>query len=124
MSAGYGRGHYGGEQLDRPTRSGGGWFKIAAIAGVGAAIWYMWPRKSPELVYMPPSPPPSPPPPPSPTAPTDTALEQIAHERGFISAKAYEDSVLASARDLRASGAKIELAPHLQHLTLRLEGGS
>lgn len=116
MSAGYGRGHYGAEQLDRERRrSGGGWFKIVAVVGLGAVVWLMWPRERPEYAFaQEPSPPPAPPSP-------DGDLDQVARSRGFPSTKAYEDSMIASARELRAAGAKVELAPHLQHLAARLE---
>jgi hypothetical protein len=48
-------------------------------------------------------------------------IAQIADERGYPSQQAYEDAVVASARQLQASGAKIVLAPHLAHLAPRLE---
>ena len=45
MTAGYGRGYYGENQLARPPR-GNGWIKFALVAGVGAvAVWLMWPRR-------------------------------------------------------------------------------
>jgi hypothetical protein len=49
-------------------------------------------------------------------------ITQIAGERGYPSQQAYEDAVVASARQLQASGAKVVLAPHLAHLAPRLEG--
>lgn len=48
-------------------------------------------------------------------------LEDDAMKRGFLSVKDYEDSVVASAKQLQASGAKVMLAPHLQHLAPQLE---
>jgi hypothetical protein len=36
------------------------------------------------------------------------------------SQQAYEDAVVASARQLQAAGAKVVLAPHLAHLALRI----
>lgn len=109
---GYGRGYYGGERLDRQPGSGSGWLKLAAVVGVGAAVWYWWPRK--RVVLLPAetlsaSPPPL------------SELEQIAHSRGFTSVKDYEDSVLATTRDLKLTGAKIELPLHLQYLMPRVE---
>lgn len=47
-STGYGRGYYGEGQLaPQPpqARRGGGWIKLGLVVGVGAVIWYMWPRK-------------------------------------------------------------------------------
>jgi hypothetical protein len=41
--------------------------------------------------------------------------------RGFVLVKDYEDSVVATAKQLQASGAKVVLAPHLQHLSRLLE---
>jgi hypothetical protein len=112
MSAGHGRGYYGGSQLDRPRRrSSSGWFKIAAVVGLGAVIWFMLPRGGSKHEELPS--PPSPPP--------DEGLEQLARSRGFSSSKMYEDSVIANARELKAAGAKVELGPHLQHLEDRLE---
>jgi hypothetical protein len=111
---GYGRGYYGGEQLDR-QRSGTGWLKLAAVVVGGAAIWYWWPRKRVVLVPMDTlsaS---------TATPPSATELEQIARSRGFSSVKDYEDSVLATTRDLKLTGAKIELPPHLQYLMPRVE---
>jgi hypothetical protein len=35
--------------------------------------------------------------------------------------KDYEDSVIKSAKQLQAAGAKVVLAPHLEHLAPRLE---
>jgi hypothetical protein len=40
--------------------------------------------------------------------------------RGYSSQQAYEDAVVASARQLQRDGATVTLAPHLQHLTSRL----
>ena len=48
-------------------------------------------------------------------------LEDDARARGFVMVKDYEDSVVASAKQLQAAGAKVVLAPHLQHLASRLE---
>jgi len=45
----------------------------------------------------------------------------IAQARGYSSQKAYEDAVVASARQLQETGAKVVLASHLQHLAPRLE---
>jgi hypothetical protein len=45
--AGYGRGYYGEKQLAKaPPRRGGGWIKIALVAGVGAVGWFMWRRRA------------------------------------------------------------------------------
>ena len=48
-------------------------------------------------------------------------LEDDARARGFVMVKDYEDSVVTSAKQLQAAGAKVVLAPHLQHLASRLE---
>lgn len=138
-SMGYGRGYYGDAQLEnrQEPKRGGGWFKVVLAVGAGAALWYFWPRKKVVVEYVPTgspilappqyvpvgspmlvSPPPAPPAqdvlveaPPVPTAPV----------LGFPSQQAYEDAVVASAKQLQASGATIQLAPHLQHLMARLE---
>ena len=109
MSAGYGRGYYGDEQL--APRRGGGWLTAVIVVGAGAAIWFLWPRKAelkPESVTT--TTPPMP----------DGEIGQIARSQGFSSMKTFEDSVVATARELQASGAKIDLGPHLAHLTPRL----
>jgi hypothetical protein len=139
MSAGYGRGYYGTGQLapQAPRRRGSGWIKLAVVVGVGAVVWVMWPR-SPKPEHAPGSgddepKPPSPPLPPPEAPPQQLALVQhihqhvphdqltIAQSRGYSSQKAYEDAVVASARQLQETGAKVALAPHLQHLSSRLE---
>lgn len=121
MNNGYGRGYYGNEQLDQPKRSsGGGWFKIAAAVAIGTAAWFLWPKKSQALLTLQQHAPPQPPPPP----PQDfelAQLEQSALARGYPSLKTYEDSVIASARELKAAGSKVELAPHLRYLEARVE---
>ena len=48
-------------------------------------------------------------------------LEDDARSRGFLSVKDYEDSVVASVKQLQTSGAKVALPAHLQHLSSRLE---
>jgi hypothetical protein len=156
MSGGYGRGYYGAEQLapQPPKRRGGGWIKIAVVVGVGAVVWYMWPRKpklypfetaAPPPPFPPqqsmqqsmqqsqqpmlPSPPPSwqtapavPPPSQLALAPVSGYAEAKPLEpmRDYAEQKAYEDAVVASARQLQDTGAKVVLAPHLQYLTSRL----
>lgn len=146
MKVGYGRGYYGVGQLapkQPPQRRGGGWIKFAVVVGVGAVVWYMWPRKQSEYS---PSPgldgrepkAPAPPAPPllegqlptlltqptQPTQPTQLAqlesLDQVAQSRGYPSQKVYEDAVVDSARQLQDAGAKVVFAPHLQHLAPRL----
>lgn len=124
MSAGYGRGHYGDEQL-APRRSGGGWLTAAIVVGVGAVIWLKWPKKPPALV-VPASAAATPPLLALPAASTrtredDAALDQIAQLHGFASGRAYEDAIVANARELKKAGAMITLAPHLQHLEARLQ---
>jgi hypothetical protein len=148
MRIGYGRGYYGGGQLARAPRRKRSWFTIVAVLGVGAtAVWLLWPRgsvpdfqssgvKEPE--------PPAPPPASTSTAPLiviNTAgaplaaspplvatgaflkqLEDEARARGFASVKDYENSVLATAKQLQTTGAKVVFAaPHLQHLAPQLE---
>jgi hypothetical protein len=125
MSNGYGRGYYGSAQIDRPRRSGNGWFKIAVVGGLGAVVWFWWRRPSGGPKYAEAPSPPSEhvealsPPPRPPTEQED--LDHLARLRGFSSTKMYEDAMVASARELQASGAKVVFAPHLQHLEVRLE---
>lgn len=107
---GYGRGHYGSERLDRQPAITS-WFKVAAVVGVaGGLAWLWWPRKQvvPLIVTAEPSPPPG-------------TLDLTVPSHGFTSTRAYEDAVVATARDLRATGAKIELPAHLQYLMPRVE---
>jgi hypothetical protein len=126
MSAGYGRGYYGNEQLARRRSGGGGggWFKIAVIVGLGAVIWFMLPGIGPKAKHaaepeaLKPS---SPHEAPHEAPQHDDALDQLARSRGFASTKLYEDSVIANVRELEAAGARVVLAPHLQHLERRLE---
>jgi len=147
MSAGYGRGYYGTNQLaPSAPRRGTSWFTVIAVVGLGAAVvWLLWPRDT-----LPDQPLPggggkereaSQPPPPAlpsvtevsvatsgaPEASTASAtgafykqLEDDARERGFVTVNDYEDSVVATAKQLQATGAKVVLAPHLQHLTARV----
>ncbi len=145
MNVGYGRGYYGvGQLAPRPQRPRtSNWAKIALVVGVGAIVWFMWPRSKlydPEAGRVgdePKPPPPSLPPPLEgqlQLPPPSTALvaeglpppqlTQEAVARGFPSQQAYEDAVVASARQLRETGAMVMLAPHLQHLTARLGPGS
>jgi hypothetical protein len=136
MRAGYGRGYYGVGQLARPPqrRRGSVWTKVALVVGVGAVIWLMWPRSKPE--YEPESgrgsdEPKPPPPSPLPLLEGASAqsgqpaqlaeVAQTAEVRGYPSQQAYEDAVIASARQLQTLGAKVVLAPHLAHLAPRLE---
>lgn len=104
-----GRGVYGNPAPLPARQPGGGWIKVAAVVGLGAAIWF-WAipaigSKSKQ------SPPPSHEPPPAPHP-----LDAVALSRGFPSRAAYEDAMLAMKRELEAAGAKVELAPHLAHL--------
>lgn len=122
MKEGYGRGYYGEGQLAQPPRRGSRWFKVALVLGVGgaAAAWYFWWRK-PKLEL-----------------PLGTNL-QLAHEkmflldalpvsttkeisasRGFPSQQEYEDGIVAMAKHLQDTGARVELAPHLAHLSPRI----
>lgn len=143
MRVGYGRGYYGDGQLAPKTPRRGGWGKLALVVGVGAVIWLVWPRR-PKLDYavgpegnepkpaLPPStipmvlPDQSAPAPqqlfvqPPPALQPSPQISQIAEARGYPSQQAYEDAVVASARQLQASGAKVMLAPHLAHLAPRL----
>ena len=110
---GYGRGYFGSEQLDRARqeRSGVGWFKVLAAAGLGAAVWFFWPRKgdgTPSTAETPPAP------------LSDETLGHVARARGFSSAKAYEDALIASAQELRATDAKVEFPPYFQYLEKRV----
>lgn len=152
MKTGYGRGYYGAGQLAPQPQSRGssGWVKLALVVGVGAAVWYLWPRK-PKLDYdnesgggggngtRPPFPPPPPPPEWHSTQAVPLYSEaavnqgsqllgppspyQDAQSRGllgYLSQQAYEDAVVTSARQLQDTGARVTFAPHLQHLTPRL----
>lgn len=49
MSAGYGRGYYGVEQRAPRRAPARPWVKIGVIAGVGAAIWLLWPRSKQQI---------------------------------------------------------------------------
>jgi hypothetical protein len=159
MTSGYGRGYYGAGQLaPQPPRRGSSWIKLVAVMGVGAAVWFMWPRK-PKQDYdpsggggggggdpRPPAPLPLQPlPEGQPLEPLSEghpsqapqshgypgaaaqfrgypgeSLDQAAQSRGYPSQQAYEDAVVASARQLQEAGAKVSFAPHFQHLTPRL----
>ena len=151
MSIGYGRGYYGSGQLAQDAPRKKSWFKIVAVLGVGAAaVWFLWPRKaaydpgnlggkdlerplalpstptSPLVVINTISAPPTQQPlttnnPPVATGGFLKQLEDDAHARNFLTVKDYEDSVIASAKQLQAIGAKVILAPHLQHLAPQLE---
>jgi hypothetical protein len=133
---GVGRGYYGvGQLAPTPPKRSGGWIKVAVVVGVGAFIWYMWPRKDRdgiETAQPKPLLPEAPAPAPAPTvieapvaqpalseAPTRPVLP-AGQVYGFPSQQAYEDAVVASAKQLRDSGAQVVLAPHLQHLAPRL----
>jgi hypothetical protein len=129
MKIGYGRGYYGAGQLALvPPRRGSGWFKLALVVGVGAAVWYLWPRK-PYPAYdssggggegpHPPTPTPTPTPPEGQLSQVLTPGED-AQARGYPSQQAYEDAVVASARQLQEAGASVAFAPHFQHLAPRL----
>lgn len=155
MNAGYGRGYYGASQLaPRAPQRRAGWGKIIAIIGVGAVVWFMWPRKPSPTAFFgsggggkdPEPPPPSSPQPsdvrqpvvtntvgtggsqlvasaasvPPPTGGFRKQLEDDAQARGFVSVNDYEDSVVATAKQLQATGAQVVLAPHLQHLASKL----
>jgi hypothetical protein len=52
--------------------------------------------------------------------PSQQTLSQVAESRGYPSQQEYEDAVVASARQLQTTGAKVVLAPHLAHLASRL----
>lgn len=120
MSAGYGRGYYGSEQLAPPRRqSNSGWLTVAVVAGLGAVIWWwVLPAVGPKAKH-------AVTPAPSPVVPLtshDDEISRQARERGFASAREYEDAVALMARDLRSTGAKVEMAPHLAHLEPRAGG--
>lgn len=134
MSAGYGRGYYGVEQLasEAPRPRMSTWFKIALAGGVGAVVWFMWPRAKPyELEYGGDAPK-VPPLPGAPEGPLQVPLavpmgfsegSQLTQEAlgyGYPSQQAYEDAIVSNARQLQETGATVVLAPHLQHLMPRL----
>lgn len=123
---------------------------VAVLGVGAAAVWFLWPRGStPDFKYGGKEPePPTPPSPLTPStlhstiapalqitvtsAPATVTsaplvvgaflkqLEDDALLRGYPSVKEYEDSVIAIAKQLEATGAKVMLAPHLQHLAPRL----
>lgn len=153
MSVEYGRGYYGVPQSPRPlpriprlrnpspARAGmSPWIKLVIGAGIGAGVWFMWPRARPFALESegadqkaPSAPPPVVPevqrpavPPLAGTVPERSHPPQLTQEalgRGFPSQQAYEDTVVSNARQLRETGATVILAPHLQHLTPRLGSG-
>jgi hypothetical protein len=105
--AGHGRGFYGKNQLDRAPRSG--WVKFVVIAGLGTAAWLFWPRRAQGVAG------------PAEPAPLDeVTLGHIARARGFPSGKAFEDAMVASARELRAADGKVELPAHFRYLERRV----
>ena len=150
MSAGYGRGYYGSEQLAKPPKKRS-WFTWVAVLGAGAGVvWFLWPKKTPyaplpgymDLDRVPAS---ASTPNGSPLVIINTAaapaaaaaaaaaasaappmgafmkqLEDDARAHGFTDVKNYEDSVVATAKELQTTGAKVILAPHLQHLAAQL----
>lgn len=120
MNTGYGRGYYGSSQLaPRRQSNGRGWFTIAVVAGLGAVIWWwVLPAVGPKSKHEAPSSP-APPPPLPPAASHDEELSRLARERGFSSAQEYEEAIASMVRDLRSTGAKVEMAPHLSHLEPR-----
>lgn len=123
--SGYGRGYYGTAQLaPRRQSNGRGWFTIAVVAGLGAVIWWwVLPAVGPKAKHEPSPllPSPSSTPQQSPVLPLDEEIARHARERGFSSAKEYEDAIASMASDLRSTGAKVEMAPHLAHLESNLE---
>lgn len=124
---------------------------VAVIGVGGAIAWLVWPRRvtvdptrynghpppgTPQYdpsaalpVASPTAPlPPAPPPAVSqssvaivPLGSFQKQLEDDARARGFVLVRDYEDSVVATARQLQTAGTKVILAPHLQHLASRLE---
>lgn len=149
MSAGYGRGYYGAEQLARAPRKRS-WLIPVAVLGVGATVvWLLWPRKgapdfgpinkepltqsqpqtqsAPLVVINTTATPSSVPVTPVATSATGAFLKQLeddARAHGFIAVKDYEDSVVATAKQLQGTGARVVLAPHLQHLAPQLGSGA
>lgn len=121
-----GRGYYGAGQIQqRAPRRRRNWFTIVAVLGVGAAVvWLFWPRGPMSMPARAAKEPAESPMPPAPVTvvPVDPLkqLEDDARARGFSSVKDYEDSVVTSSKQLQAAGAKVLLAPHLQHLALRV----
>ena len=53
-------------------------------------------------------------------APSQLAQPQLAQPAQYATAKAYEDAVVASAKQLQDAGTKVVLPPHLAHLASRL----
>lgn len=144
MRAGHGRGYYGVGQLAQSAPRRRSWFTVVAVLGVGAAVvWLLWPRRVPpdfaSVAKVPERPSATPPPAVSRspqisaidttgsalmTSATGAFLKQLeddARSRNFTSVKDYEDSVVMNAKQLQSVGAKVVLAPHLQHLAPRLE---
>lgn len=52
--------------------------------------------------------------------PQGPAPQSLVVQNPVSQQQAYEDAVVASARQLQATGAKVVMAPHLSHLTSRL----
>lgn len=131
----YGRGYADAKyQTSKPKRRS--WFTLVAVVGLGAGVvWLMWPRSSaPDMNGgrgRDPEPPPPPQPAPSspivaippPLGALQKQLQDDALARGFVTVEAYEDSVIASAKGLQDAGAKVVLAPSLQHLAPKLLPG-
>ena len=121
MKEGYGRGYYGAGQLAPSPSRRRNWFNVVAVVGLGAAVvWLLWPRNSLPSHLSGNGVTKSEPPPQAPSAP-QLPDDEFARSRGFSSVKEYEDSMIASAKQLQAAGAQVVLAPHLQHLAPRLE---
>ena len=139
--AGFGRGYYGGAQLETTKPKPRSWFKIVAVVGLGAAtVWILLPRsrsRPPDGSRgQHPEPPQSPQPQqsqpaaaapivaiPPPSGALQKQLQDDAMARGFATIEAYENSVVASAKGLQDVGAEVMLAPNLQHLAPRLLSG-
>jgi len=86
------------------------WKTVALVAAVGAAIYFATRPRVKIAVTE------------TLVAPAPSEIETIARARGFSSVAAYEDSIKMLARELRAAGAEVRMAPHLAHLEIKKEG--
>jgi hypothetical protein len=97
-----GRGAYGPKS--------GSWKTVAFVVAIGAGIYLLSPGgrhflRRGKLPLLP---------------PPELTLDQIARSRGFSSAQAYEEAVVAVARDIQAADARTQLRSELAHLEPRL----
>jgi hypothetical protein len=95
-----GRGNYGPKS--------GSWKTVAFVVAIGAGIYLLSPSGRRFLRRD------------KPALPPELTLDQIARSRGFSSAHAYEEAVLAVTRDIQAANTRMQLRSELAHLEPRL----